>query len=296
MSAAAEFKASVVEMKTYPVEGTAIEVKKLYEGTYGEVPETPNGWFHRDDWPRTAYVLSRMDDGERALDVGVGAGQFLNMVALSGKYSGVYGADPTRFGKYIEYSDLIHRTNDGIDKLPYPDDHFDVVTCMEVLEHIPEEIFTAGLAELRRVCRGQLLMTVPFEEPEPISKTHVRRFERQDVVANFPDGRYTILNRWRMPWVLIEERMDGKPFAPLDEPMFDDTPKPKKAAAKPAATASQSTVSQATGSKLTAEQRRIEQLEATIARLKSRRSVRTADWAGAQARRVKQAAKRRLGK
>lgn len=157
---------------------------------------------------------------------------------------------------------------------------------MEVLEHIPPEVFTAGVAELRRVCRGQLL-TVPFEEPEPLSKSHVRRFERQDVEELFPNGRFTILNRRRMPWVLIEERFDGAPLAALDEPAFTGVLVPPPAAATAAAVAAKSLPAP-----LSREQARILELEATVAKLKSRRVVRAADWAGGQARRVT----RRLGR
>ena len=97
----------------------------------------------------------------------------------------------------------------NIANLQFEDDSFDVVTCMEVLEHIPPEVFVAGLAELRRVCRGQLIMSVPFCEPEPLSKTHVRRFEAPDILEIFPNATYTLLDRPRMPWIIMEERFDG---------------------------------------------------------------------------------------
>lgn len=45
--------------------------------------------------------------------------------------------------------------------LPFPDDSFDLVFCLEVLEHIPEP--EAALAELARVCRGDLIVSVPSE-------------------------------------------------------------------------------------------------------------------------------------
>jgi hypothetical protein len=89
--------------------------------------------------------------------------------------------------------------------LPFPDDHFDVVTCMEVLEHVPDEIFEDGLRELRRVCRGQLLTTVPFEEPEPIYSGHRRRFEDVDILRVFPRAERVLLDRPGMSWAVMEE-------------------------------------------------------------------------------------------
>ena len=70
-------------------------------------------------------------------------------------------------------------------------------------------MFVAGLAELRRVCRGQLIMSLPFCEPEPLSKTHLRRFEAADILELFPNSSYTLLDRLRMPWMIMEERFGG---------------------------------------------------------------------------------------
>ena len=45
--------------------------------------------------------------------------------------------------------------------LPFPDDSFDLVLAIEVLEHVPGP--ERALAELARVCRGTLVASVPFE-------------------------------------------------------------------------------------------------------------------------------------
>jgi SAM-dependent methyltransferase len=49
----------------------------------------------------------------------------------------------------------------SIFEMPFPDDSFDLVICTEVLEHLPQP--AEGLAELRRVSRGWLLLSVPHE-------------------------------------------------------------------------------------------------------------------------------------
>ena len=51
-----------------------------------------------------------------------------------------------------------------------------------------EETYSEPLTELRRVCRGQLVMSVPFHESEPLSKGHVRRFEPSDIAASDPSA------------------------------------------------------------------------------------------------------------
>lgn len=52
-------------------------------------------------------------------------------------------------------------TVEDIHDLPYDDGTFDVVLCMEVLEHLDDP--AVALSELVRVCSGHLVLSVPFE-------------------------------------------------------------------------------------------------------------------------------------
>jgi len=49
--------------------------------------------------------------------------------------------------------------------LPWADGHFDLVTTLEILEHLPPDRVPVALAELARVCGGYLYATIPSFGP-----------------------------------------------------------------------------------------------------------------------------------
>jgi SAM-dependent methyltransferase len=96
------------------------------------------------------------------LDAGCGEGfamravlgaQPAQVVGLDGSAGAVRIAGQLNPGRRFAAGDLY--------ALPFPDRSFDLVVCMEVLEHL--EAPERGLAELARVSRGWLLLSVPHE-------------------------------------------------------------------------------------------------------------------------------------
>jgi len=95
----------------------------------------------------------------RILDVGCGTGANLKMLAAYGRAEGVdispqavhfcheRGLDSVKLG--------------AIEHLPYENDSFELVTALDVIEHLDDDI--AGLREMRRVLRpdGRVLLFVP---------------------------------------------------------------------------------------------------------------------------------------
>jgi hypothetical protein len=138
--------------------------------------------------------------------------------------------------------------------------------------------FFPASPELRRVCRGQLVMSVPFQEREPVPRGHLRRFEPWDIADLFPDAQLTLPHRPRMPWMLIEERPDGSPFTPRasGERVSLSTLTPDQQRIRQL----EEEVEKVSLSTVAADQKRIRQLEDEIKRLRSRRALRLADAAG----------------
>jgi SAM-dependent methyltransferase len=95
----------------------------------------------------------------RVLDLGCGPGNFLDMLAPFGRTYGTdFSVDALRYCSRRGHSRLA--TADFHD-LPYRDDSFDLVSCIDVLEHLRDDRRAA--AELARVLApgGLLVMTVP---------------------------------------------------------------------------------------------------------------------------------------
>ncbi len=57
------------------------------------------------------------------------------------------------------------RQGDLLRGLPFSDDEFSLVTCLEVLEHLPPEHISRVLHELRRICSGYVVATIPSFGP-----------------------------------------------------------------------------------------------------------------------------------
>lgn len=104
-------------------------------------------------------ICSTMTQRPRVLDVGCGTGANLELLSEFGEAEGVdvapealafcqqRGFDQVRLGE--------------AEKLPYPDSSFDLVTGLDVVEHLDDDL--AGLREMWRILRpgGRALVFVP---------------------------------------------------------------------------------------------------------------------------------------
>jgi ubiquinone/menaquinone biosynthesis C-methylase UbiE len=145
------------------------------------------------------------------LEVGVGPGQMFRVLARDPCIERLTGID-------IPWNEEFIRPPRGefelinITKMRFSDGEFDTVLCMEVLEHLELTDSPSALAELRRVCARRLIVTVAFEEPEPVwhhdkPGGYRQSFSRRLIDVQFPNAKRRLLARGtgKWPWIMLQE-------------------------------------------------------------------------------------------
>ena len=115
-------------------------------------------WWSRGLWRLGAYWLSAVLEGRRslgALDVGCGTGATALRLAARPEVAHVVGLDPSP--EALAHARRRHGfplvLGSALD-LPFQDGEMDLVTCFDVIQHLPEGTGRRAAAEIRRVLRG----------------------------------------------------------------------------------------------------------------------------------------------
>jgi SAM-dependent methyltransferase len=144
-------------------------------------------WWYRGRRRIIAVELDRLPvpAGAHVLDAGCGSGRTLPELVAYGEVSGIElnpdaaavarsrGAFDVRIGR--------------LEELPWEAETFDLITCLDVIEHTPDD--RATLTELARVCApgGWLLVTVPAYQAlwsqHDEANHHYRRYARGTLEA-----------------------------------------------------------------------------------------------------------------
>jgi SAM-dependent methyltransferase len=96
-----------------------------------------------------------------SLDVGCATGYLVEVLRERG--IGAEGCDLSQFAiDHAAPGAVGHvRVANLFAGLPWPDGAFELVTALEILEHLPPDRVPSALSELRRVCGGYLYATIP---------------------------------------------------------------------------------------------------------------------------------------
>lgn len=195
-----------IDLKSLNLAEPIATTKRKYEEHYPG--STGLGFYSNYDWARISYVFELVKKGGSILDIGVGAAQFLNSLGASKLFHPVIGIDIKIHSKYVKFNGDFDFIIMDATQMYFKDKSFDVIVCMEVLEHVKLHQFKKALKEFRRVCRHQLIMTVPYKEPEPLPNYHKLRFTEDDITKYFPNAKQHLLLRAKVPWILLEELMN----------------------------------------------------------------------------------------
>ena len=161
------------------------------------------------------------------VDVGVGEGFALERMFPGGTGAGAsvvaleYRHDKALVAAGRLPSVAVVRGDAGV--LPFPDAGADLVTSIEVLEHLPR--FEQAVTEMARICRGRLVVSVPWEpwfrlgnlgrgknvarlgnDPEHVQAFTPARLERA-LRAEFDHVRITRA----FPWLIAEATAPHRP-------------------------------------------------------------------------------------
>ncbi len=117
--------------------------------------------FERDPGQRlrARAIASLLDPGLRnVLDVGCGNGFVTERLRAENLVVGLDTSDEAL--AWFDGTCVVGKS----ESLPFADEAFDGVICTEVLEHLAEKPFRSTLAELARVAKYYLVISVPYRE------------------------------------------------------------------------------------------------------------------------------------
>ncbi len=107
---------------------------------------------------RIADTIAMIPPGmQTAIDVGCGPGRLLHRLPIDKRF----GTDLGRVGLQHCRRPVVRSS---ILELPFADDGFDLVVCAEVLEHLDPDDLPRAAAELYRVAKKSVLISVPNRE------------------------------------------------------------------------------------------------------------------------------------
>jgi SAM-dependent methyltransferase len=149
-------------------------MRDYYEDLWSGLPDD----LQPPDWDlRREFLLRSVRPGDRALDLGCGAGEFTAVLADAGaRPVGVEVAEAALARARSHHPQLDFRPAPIDGQLPFEDGSFELVWSSEVVEHVADT--ARWLSEVRRVLApgGRLLLTTPSHGRLRVVFSGVERF------------------------------------------------------------------------------------------------------------------------
>jgi glycosyltransferase involved in cell wall biosynthesis/2-polyprenyl-3-methyl-5-hydroxy-6-metoxy-1,4-benzoquinol methylase len=195
-----------VDVVRWPPSATTVELRERYVQRFGE--EAVKRRMPANNWARAEICAQTVEAAESLLDVGSGLGEFVNLLALRGRHSRITSVDLRDYDLWLDATGQLNRVYSDLFALDPKLVGSDVVTCFEVIEHLPPERVGDAVHVLRSLARRKLYVSVPFLEPLPLYPGHKTRFDGQRLASLFPDARFTVFGKGNgtqpLAWILCD--------------------------------------------------------------------------------------------
>jgi SAM-dependent methyltransferase len=175
---------------------------RLFAGQQAKVLEYWKRYRCFDDIER----ICAFDDSKMVLDVGCGISTVLHYVK-----GHRFGIDPLadEYLRIYQYPPGITVRKGFGEDIPFPDAHFDVVFCSNVIDHTTDP--RATMDEIRRVLKvgGHLVLTVElFDERQARDLAHPHSVTKADVDVLVRGGFERLFEKTE-PWMLAFDYVNG---------------------------------------------------------------------------------------
>ncbi|MDX2049454.1 MAG: class I SAM-dependent methyltransferase [Chitinophagaceae bacterium] len=111
---------------------------------------------------RIHFTASLIPEDVKSLaDIGCGNGVFVNFLQTARPGLKILAVD--RSTTALKYVQTEKKLGD-ISGIPAENSAFDCVTCLEVIEHLPVQVYEKALQELARIAKDYIIISVPYLE------------------------------------------------------------------------------------------------------------------------------------
>ena len=153
-------------------------------------------WWYRGRRAIVHVELERLPlpPGAVCLDAGCGSGRTLDELAQFGEVHGIeLNVEAAQAARSRGIGDVVVGR---LEELPWPEATFDLITCLDVIEHTPDD--RVALQELARVTKpgGWMVVTVPAYQalwaPHDEANHHYRRYSRRALRGSAADAGWRV--------------------------------------------------------------------------------------------------------
>lgn len=214
-----------VDVKQWSLSDAAQGLKESYVQRFGA--EAVNRRIPTSNWARADICAQTVAPADRVLDVGSGLGEFVNLLSLGQRHGRITSVDLRDYDLWFDATGRLQRVYRDLFALDPAAHASEVVTCFEVIEHLPPQRVADAVRVLRSLAQRKLYVSVPFMEPLPLYRGHHTRFDAENLRALFPDARFTVFSKGNgeqpSAWILCEIEMIDSDATPIQSNSSEPT-------------------------------------------------------------------------